>query len=125
MEQVTGIGRASARAVLTYVAVIAAGAGLFFLSFGAIFNGSWTLLIVFLLCYPGVGAAAVRLGGVRPTLVALLAIVPALPWVTWLFPASIPESGFLRASLWPALVLMMGGLTYMGGRVVWRPSGLS
>ena len=125
MEQVTGVGRASARAVLTYVAVIAAGAGLFFLSFGAIFNGSWTLLIVFLLCYLGVGAAAVRLGGVRPKLVALLAVVPALPWVAWLFPASIPESGYLRASLWPALVLLMGGLTYMGGRVVWRPSGLS
>jgi len=125
MEQVNGIGPASARARLTYVAVMAAGAGLFFLSFGAIFNGSWTLLILFLLCYPGVGAAGVRIGGVRPTLVALLAVVPALPWVAWLFPASIPEAGLLRASLWPALVLLMGGLTYMGGRVVWRPSGLS
>ena len=125
MEQVNGIGPASARARLTYVAVMAAGAGLFFLSFGAIFNGSWALLIVFLLCYLGVGAAAVRIGGVGPKLVALLAVVPAIPWVAWLFPASIPESGYLRASLWPALVLLMGGLTYMGGRVVWRPSGLS
>jgi hypothetical protein len=125
MEQVTRIGRASARAVLTCAAVVAAGAGLFFLSFGAIFNGSWTLLIVFLLCYLGVGAAAVRIGGLRPKLVALLAVVPALPWVAWLFPASIRESGFLRASLWPALVLLMGGLAYLGGRVVWRPSGWS
>ena len=123
MEQVNGIGPASARARLTYVAVMAAGAGLFFLSFGAIFNGSWTLLIVFLLCYLGVGAAAVRIGGMGPKLVALLAVVPALPWVAWLFPASIPEAGLLRASLWPALVLLMGGLTYMGGRVVRRPSG--
>ncbi|HVL17452.1 MAG TPA: hypothetical protein VM387_05635 [Gemmatimonadales bacterium] len=115
----------SARVVLTYLAVVAAGAGLFFLIFGAIFNGLWSLLAIFLLCYLGVGAAAVRIGGVRPMPAALLAVLPALPWVTWLFPASIPEAGLLRASLWPALVLLMGGLAWMGGRVARRPSGLS
>ena len=124
MERVSGTGPSSPRAVLTCVAVVAAGAGLFFLIFGAIFNGLWPLLMVFLLCYSGVGAAAVRFGRVRPTLVALLAVLPAVPWVSWLFPASIPEAGLLRASLWPALVLLMAGLAWMGGRAG-RPSGLS
>ena len=66
MEQVTGMAPTSARVVLTYLAVVAAGAGLFFLIFGAIFNGLWSLLAIFLLCYLGVGAAAVGIGGVRP-----------------------------------------------------------
>jgi hypothetical protein len=125
MAQVNGMAPTSARVGLTYLAVVAAGAGLFFLIFGAIFNGLWSLLAIFLLCYLGVGAAPVRIGGVRPMPAALLAVLPALPWVTWLFPASIPEAGLLRASLWPALVLLMGGLAWMGGRVAWRPSGLS
>ncbi len=122
MEQLSGLGGMPARAGLTYSVAFVAGAGLFFLSFGAIFTGSWSLLGLFLLCYAAVGAGTVRLGGVRPTMVALMLVLPAVPWVTWLFPASIPESGLLRASLWPALVALMGGLAWMGGRLVQRPS---
>jgi hypothetical protein len=78
---------------LTYAAAFVVGAGLFFLSFGAIFTGSWLLLVLVLLCYAVVGAGAVRLGGVRPAAAALLLVLPAVPWVTWLFPASIPKPG--------------------------------
>ncbi|MFL5517112.1 MAG: hypothetical protein ACJ8DJ_13195 [Gemmatimonadales bacterium] len=120
MEQVTGAGRRSMRAGLTYVAVAAAGAGLFFMSFGAIFTGAWTMLGFLLLGYAGVGACAVQVGAVRPGMVALLLAVPAVPWVSWLFPASIPEAGLPRALLWPALVLLMGGLGWLGGRAVIR-----
>ena len=40
---------------------------------------------------------------------------PAAPWVLWLFPASIPEAGFARALLWPALVALGGILGWLGG----------
>jgi hypothetical protein len=122
-ERVAGTGGVSARAGLTYAAAVAAGAGLFFLCFGAIFTGSWTLLVLILLCYAAAGAGAVRVGGVRPATVALLLVLPAVPWVTWLFPASVPESGLLRASLWPGLVALMGGLAWLGGLVVRRSRG--
>jgi hypothetical protein len=125
MEPLTGSGRTSARAGLTYAAAMAAGAGLFFLSFGAIFTGSWALLGFFLLGYAAAGACAVRIGGGRPGTVGLLLAVPAVPWVSWLFPASIPEAGLLRALLWPALGLLMGGLGWLGGRAVQRPPNLS
>jgi hypothetical protein len=108
------------RTGLTYAAVAAAGAGLFFMSFGAIFTGSWPMLGFLLLGYAVVGACAARFGAVRPGTVALLLAVPAVPWVSWLFPASIPEAGLLRALLWPALVLLMGGLGWLGGRAVLR-----
>jgi hypothetical protein len=108
------------RAGLTYAAVAAAGAALFFMSFGAIFTGSWIMLAFFLLGYAGAGACAVRFGAVRPGTLALLLAVPAVPWVSWLFPASIPEAGLLRALLWPALVLLMGGLGWLGGWAVLR-----
>ena len=111
----------TARAGLTYAAAVAAGAGLFFLSFGAIFTGSWPMLGLFLLGYAAVGAGAVRLGGVQPATAALMLTFPALFWLTWLFPASIPEAGLLRALLWPGLVALMGGLAWAGGRAVqWR-----
>jgi hypothetical protein len=90
---------------------------LFFLNFAAVFNGSWALLLLFLLGYAAAGALAVWAGGVAPGPVALVLIAPAVPWVLWLFPASIPEAGVLRALLWPALVVLMGGLGWLGGKV--------
>ena len=125
MERLTAGGRTSARVALTYAAALTAGAGLFFLSFGAIFTGAWPMLLLFLLCFAVAGACAVRIGGVRPGPVALLLVVPAVPWVAWLFPASIPEAGLLRSLLWPGLMLLMGGLGWIGGRAVQRPPNLS
>jgi hypothetical protein len=91
---------------------------LFFLAFAAIFNGSWWLLLFFLLGYAGAGALAVWAGGVAPGPLALVLTAPAVPWVLWLFPASIPEAGFGRALLWPAMVVLMGGLGWLGGKAV-------
>ena len=110
---------------LSYAAALAAGAGLFFLSFAAIFNGSWLLLGLFLLCYGVVGAGIVRVAGVRPWAAALLLVLPALLGITWLFPASIPEAGLLRALLWPGLVGLMGALAWLGGWMVQRSRRLS
>ena len=92
------------------------GAVLFFLTFAAIFNGSWVMLLLFLLCYAAAGALAVWAGGVSPLPLALVLIAPALPWMAWLFPASIAEAGVLRALLWPRLVLLMGGVGWLGGK---------
>jgi hypothetical protein len=111
------MSRAS-RAGLTYGAAFLGGVLLFFLNFAAIFNGSWALLALFLACYAAAGAAGVRAGRVAPTPLTLALICPAVPWVLWLFPASIPEAGLLRALLWPALVLLMGTLAWLGGRVM-------
>jgi hypothetical protein len=106
------------RAALTYGAAFVVGAALFFLSFAAIFNGSWALLLLFLGCYAAAGALAVWIGGVSPMALALVLAGPALPWVLWLFPASILEAGVLRALLWPGLALLMGGLGWLGGKAV-------
>jgi hypothetical protein len=103
---------------LTYGAALVGGAVLFFLNFAAIFNGSWPLLAVFLLGYAAAGALAVWAGGVAPTPLALVLTAPAVPWVLWLFPASIPEAGVWRALLWPGLVMLMAGLGWLGGRAV-------
>jgi hypothetical protein len=91
------------------------GAVLFFLAFAAIFNGSWAMLLLVLMLYAATGACAVWLGGVTPSLLALVLITPAVPWVLWLFPASIPKAGVLRALLWPGIVALMGGLGWLGG----------
>ena len=104
------------RAGFAYGVAFMGGAVLFFLSFAAIFTGSWPLLLVFLLTYAVLGALAVRLGGVSPTPLAVVLAAPALPWVLWLFPASIAEAGVLRALLWPGLATLAGGLGWLGGK---------
>jgi hypothetical protein len=93
---------------------------LFFLCFAAIFNGAWPLLLLFLLCYGAAGALGVWAGRVKAAPLALTLAVPAVPWVLWLFPASIPEAGVLRALLWPGLGVGMGGLAWLGGTAVAR-----
>jgi hypothetical protein len=105
------------REVVTYSLALAGGAVLFFLCFAAVFNGVWPLLLLFTLCYLGAGMLGVRLGGAAPGLLALVLVLPGFPWVMWLFPASIPEAGILRALLWPGLMLVMGLLAWLGGRI--------
>ena len=105
------------RAGLTYGAALLAGAALFFLNFAAVFNGLWALLLLFLLGYAAAGGLAVWAGRVAAGTVALVLIAPAVPWMLWLFPASILEAGVLRALLWPGLVMLMGGLGWLGGKV--------
>jgi hypothetical protein len=93
---------------------------LFFLTFAAIFNGSWALLIFFLLCYAGAGALTAWAAGIEPAPTAAALTAPAVPWVLWLFPASIPEAGLARALLWPGLVVVAGCLSWLGGKAVGR-----
>ncbi len=112
--------RSLARAGPTYGAAFLGGAVLFFLIFAAIFNGSWVLLIFFLLCYAGAGALAVWAAGIAPAPAAVVLTAPAVPWILWLFPASIPEAGLARALLWPALVIVAGCLGWLGGKAVSR-----
>jgi hypothetical protein len=104
-----------ARTSLTLVAAFLGGAVLFFLCFAAIFNGSWSLLLLFLLGYAVAGALGAWLGHVPPMLFAAALSAPAAPWVLWLFPASIPEAGLARALLWPALAALGGVLGWLGG----------
>jgi hypothetical protein len=111
------------RQVIVYASALVGGAGLFFLSFAAIFTGAWPLLLLFLLGYAAAGALGVRIGRATPALMACLLIIPALPWVAWLFPASIPEAGLARAALWVALVVLMGGLAWTGGWLAVKAAG--
>ena len=110
----------SARAGLTFGAAFLVGVLLFFLAFAAIFNGSWVLLICSLLCYTGAGALAVWAGSVAPAPAAATLAAPGIPWVLWLFPASIPEAGLARALLWPGLVAVAGCLGWLGGKAASR-----
>ena len=75
----------------------------FFLIFAAIFVGSWWLLLFFLVGYAVAGASGVLAGGVTPVSMAFVLAAPTVPWVLWLFTASVPEAGLLRALLWPTL----------------------
>ena len=106
-----------ARIGLTYGMALLGGAVLFFLNFAAIFNGSWSLLLFFLLGYTAAGALGVGVGGVAPAPLALVLAAPAIPWLVWLFPASIAEAGVVRALWWPGLGLLIGGLGWAGGKI--------
>ena len=106
-----------ARVGPTYGLALLGGAVLFFINFAAIFNGSWTFLVFFLLSYMAAGALAVGVGGAAPVPLALVLAAPAIPWVAWLFPASIAEAGVVRALWWPALLLLIAGLGWTGGKM--------
>ena len=103
------------RSAVTYGLALGIGAALFFLTFAAVFNGVLWLLILFLLGYAVVGLVGVRKSGVSPSPLAVSLTLPAFVWVLWLFPASIPESGLLRALWWPGLALVAYLLAWLGG----------
>jgi hypothetical protein len=112
--------QAATRSAVTYGVALAMGAALFFLIFAAVFNGVWSLLIFFLLGYAVVGFLGVRKGRVSPSPLAMSLILPAVPWILWLFPASISEAGFLRALWWPGLALFAYLLAWVGGIIAVR-----
>ncbi len=111
---------ASTRPVLTYSLALIIGAALFFLIFAAAFNGVLSLLILFLLGYAVAGFLGVRKARVSPSPLAASLTLPAVPWILWLFPASIPESGLLRALWWPGLALVAYLLAWLGGFIAVR-----
>jgi hypothetical protein len=108
------------RTSLSIGAALLCGAVLFFLCFAAIFNGSWVLLLLFLLGYAVAGALGAWVGDATPLMFAVALSAPAAPWVLWLFPASIPEAGLARALLWPGLLVLGGILGWLGGCAIVR-----
>src|SRR4051794_6961986 len=112
--------KGSTRSVVTYGLALGVGAALFFLIFAAVFNGIWSLLILFLLGYAVAGFLGAWIGGVSPSPLAMSLSLPIVPWVLWLFPASIPEAGFLRALWWPGLALAAYLLSWLGGIIGMR-----
>lgn len=110
----------SVAAIVTLVLSAAAGAVLFFVAFAAVFNGLWPVLLLVIGSYSVAGAVAVSATRTRPLFVACALVAPALPWLAWLFPASIPEAGLLRASLWPLAVGIAFLLAWGGGLVAAR-----
>jgi hypothetical protein len=108
-----------ARQTLSLLLGVAAGAALFFLCFGAIFSGIWSLLLFFAACFAACGAFGVAKSSVSPFAMATALSLPALPWVLWLTPAAIAEAG-IRGLLWPGFVLVVFALAYVGGFVIAR-----
>jgi hypothetical protein len=111
---------AATRSVVTYGLALGLGAALFFLIFAAVFNGIWSLLILFLLGYALAGFLGVRKERVSPSPLAVSLTLPAVPWILWLFPAVISESGLLRALWWPGLALVAYLLAWLGGIIAER-----
>jgi hypothetical protein len=105
----------------TYVLALVGGTVLFFLIFAAVFVGAWPLLIVFLLCYAAAGAVGVSRGNVPPPSLAIALAAPSVPWVLWLFPASVAEEGLVRALPWPGFTVAIMALAWLGGAgAAWR-----
>lgn len=102
------------RGVLALAACLSAGSVLFFLMFGAIFSGLWSLMIATALLYVAAGAVGASVGRInaRPVVTALIA--PSVPVVLWLFAASVSEAGLARASLWPLGTVVLAGLAWVG-----------
>jgi hypothetical protein len=95
------------------------GALLFFLCFAAIFTGVWPVVLVVLAGFAFFGALGVAKSSASPAAMAVALAFPAVPWVLWLTPAAIAEAG-VRGLLWPALLVMVFLLAYLGGFLVAR-----
>lgn len=90
----------------------------FFLSFAALFNGVFFLLLLFLPAYALSGALLAWFFRLPPVHAALSLVGSALPWVAWLWPATISSSGWLTSLVWPALIGAAFGLSLLGARLV-------
>ena len=89
----------------------------FFLSFAALFNGVFFLLLLLLPAYALSGALLVWLFRLPPLHAAISLVGSALPWVAWLWPATISSSGWLTSLVWPAFVAVAFGLGLLGARL--------
>ncbi|MEI2751501.1 MAG: hypothetical protein V9G17_02790 [Nitrospira sp.] len=90
----------------------------FFLSFAAVFNGVFFFLLPLLLAYAISGALLVWLFRLPPIHAALSLVSSALPWVAWLWPATMSSSGWLKSLVWPALVGTAFGMSLLGAQLV-------
>lgn len=89
----------------------------FFLSFAALFNGVFFLLLLLLPAYGLSGALLAWFFRLPPAHAALSLVGSALPWVAWLWPATISSSGWLRSLVWPVLVAVAFGMSYFGAQL--------
>ena len=87
-------------------------------SVAALFNGVFFLLLLFLPAYALSGALLAWFFRLPPVHAALSLVGSALPWVAWLWPATISSSGWLTSLVWPALIGAAFGLSLLGARLV-------
>ncbi|HNL90756.1 MAG TPA: hypothetical protein PKH05_16880, partial [Nitrospira sp.] len=90
----------------------------FFLSFAAMFNGVFVFLLLLVPAYALSGALLVWIFRLPPFHAAMSLVAPALPWVAWLWPATISSSGWLKSLAWPVLVGMAFGMSLLGAQRV-------
>ncbi|MCI1280350.1 MAG: hypothetical protein LKG23_15350 [Nitrospira sp.] len=90
----------------------------FFLSFAAMFNGVFFFLLLLPPAYALSGALLVWLFRLPPIHAALSLVSSALPWVAWLWPATMSSSGWLKSLVWPALVGTAFGMSLLGAQLV-------
>ncbi len=90
----------------------------FFLSFAAMFNGVFVFLLFLPPAYALSGSLLVWLFRLPPIHAAFSLVGPALPWVAWLWPATISSSGLLKSLVWPALLVTAFGMSVLGAQVV-------
>lgn len=89
----------------------------FFLSFAALFNGVFFLLLLFLPAYALSGALLVWFFRLPPVHAGFCLVGSALPWVAWLWPATISSSGWMKSLVWPVFVGTAFGLSLFGARL--------
>ena len=90
----------------------------FFLSFAALFNGVFFLLLLFLPAYALSGALLAWVFRLPPIHAALSLVGSALPWVAWLWPATISSSGWFTSLGWPAWLGAAFGMSLLGAQLV-------
>jgi hypothetical protein len=90
----------------------------FFLSFAAMFNGVFFFLLLLPPAYALSGALLVWLFRLPPIHAAFSLVGSALPWVAWLWPATMSSSGWLKSLVWPALVGTAFGMSLLGAQLV-------
>ena len=90
----------------------------FFLSFAAMFNGVFFFLLLLPPAYALSGALLVWLFRLPPIHAAFSLVGSVLPWVAWLWPATISSSGWLKSLVWPALLVTAFGMSLLGAQLV-------
>ncbi|MFO0721036.1 MAG: hypothetical protein U0319_09905 [Nitrospira sp.] len=90
----------------------------FFLSFAAMFNGVFFLLLLVPPAYALSGALLAWFFRLPPVHAACSLVGSAVPWVAWLWPATMSSSGWLKSLVWPVFVGTAFGMSLLGARLV-------
>lgn len=90
----------------------------FFLGFAAMFNGVFFFLLLLPPAYALSGAFLVWVFRLPPLHAAFSLVASALPWVAWLWPATMSSSGWLKSLAWPVFVGTAFGMSLLGAQLV-------